>query len=171
MSRLTIIAEQTEATRLMTKKLIREVPEELWYEMPTGIASNIAWQVGHLIVSEVYHAITVITGMNEKIRQEIPLREYAMMYAMGSQPATRQASVPTPAQLKEQLDFTHQIAQEELSTLSEEDLDEPLVPTKFTHPVAKTKYEALMWNFRHESWHGGQIAMIRRAIGRPVTWM
>jgi uncharacterized damage-inducible protein DinB len=66
--------------------------------------------------------------------------------------------------LKKQLSFVNEIARNVLQELKEEDLGKPLEPSRMPHPVAKTKYEALTWNFRHEMWHCGQIAMIRRGL-------
>jgi len=51
----------------------------------------------------------------------------------------------------------------ELLAFPDEKLDEPLV---FGHPLAATKLDAIYLCARHESLHAGQIAMIRRSVGK-----
>jgi hypothetical protein len=171
MNRIKIIDEQAQQTREFTKKLIYEVPEDKWYTTPQQINSNIAWQVGHLIMSQNFHSITVVAGANEKIKETIPLKEYAALYAMGATPLQNREAGPLPSILKRQLDFVDMVAREVLFALSDDELDNPLVTTGFPHPVAKTKYEALTWSFKHEMWHCGQISMIKRIIGIPTKWV
>jgi hypothetical protein len=171
MNRIQIIDEQTQQTRELTKKLIYEIPEDKWYETPHQINSNIAWQVGHLIISQNFHSITVVTGTIEKIKKTIPLKEYASLYTMGIIPTRNSETGPKPLVLKKQLDFMNLAAREVLLALSDDELDNRLEPTKFPHPVAKTKYEALTWAYKHEMWHCGQISMIKRIIGIPTKWM
>ena len=38
--------------REYTLRLIDSVPKELWYTRPSGAATHVAWQVGHLAVSQ-----------------------------------------------------------------------------------------------------------------------
>ena len=40
--------------------------------------------------------------------------------------------------------------------------------TEIINPVAKTKYDALTFTFKHQMWHNGQIAMIKRIIGEKA---
>jgi len=77
---------------------------------------------------------------------------------------------PEPELLLTQLETINNYANQTIDSLTEEDLDNELEPTRFPHPIAKTKYEALTWNFRHEMWHLGQIATLKRVLNNPVNW-
>ncbi|HEX9649012.1 MAG TPA: DinB family protein [Cyclobacteriaceae bacterium] len=160
---------QTIESRKLVKSLLNELPAGKWYETPAGINSNIAWQAGHLVISQYFNAIIVVKGSNKEIQENIPLRQYAIWFAMGSNPTELKEEF-TPDVFNKHLDFVAAVAQKVLFSLSEDDLSRPLEPSKMPHPIAKNKLEALSWHFKHEIWHCGQIAMIRRAIGCPVNY-
>jgi len=170
MNRIEFIEQQSQETRLMTKKLIKDISDDLWYETPEIIHSNIAWQIGHLIIAQMYHSISVITGSSKKISEVIPLKYYIPKYGMGSDPADHKEIKPRPEQLREQLDFINDVAIKELRKLDDGELDEALAPTRSTHPIARTKYEALTWSFKHEMWHCGQISILKRVLGKATDW-
>lgn len=73
MSKIEFLREQIIEARNFVNRLISEMPEELWYTIPEGTDSNFAWQIGHLLVSQNFHAITTITGVNEDIKRQIPI--------------------------------------------------------------------------------------------------
>ncbi|MGI9544502.1 MAG: DinB family protein [Cyclobacteriaceae bacterium] len=170
MSRIEFIEQQTQETRLMTKKLINDVPDDLWYQTPEIVHSNIAWQVGHLIIAQMYHSVSVVTGSSKQISDVIPLKLYIPKYGMGSDPADHKDIKPSAEELREQLDFVNEVAKNELRKLDERELDKALEPTRGTHPIAKTKYEALTWSFKHEMWHCGQISTLKRILGKATSW-
>ncbi len=163
------IREQSITTRELTKKLLAETPFELWYETPKIIESNIAWQVGHLIVSQYFHSIAVITGPNLDIFNEVPLTSYFPIYSMMTK-STINDLQPEPSRLLNELEIINNYASKQFDNLTDTELASPLEPTKMRHPIAKTKYEALTWSFRHEMWHLGQISTLNRIFGNPTKW-
>jgi hypothetical protein len=167
--KIEFIREQNRLTREQTIKILSQTPHNIWYETPEIINSNIAWQVGHLIVSQYYHAIAVITGPNLDIFNVVPLKDYFPVYSMLTKSVINDLN-PTPEKLLSELIFIDNYADKQLDKLNDEDLKEPLEQTKFPHPIAKTKYEALTWNFKHEMWHLGQISTIKRILGNPTKW-
>jgi uncharacterized damage-inducible protein DinB len=52
----------------------------------------------------------------------------------------------------------------ELADRTDEQLDVPVDPP---HPVFNTKLEAIGWCSNHELLHTGQIALLRRLMGKP----
>lgn len=167
--KLDFIKEQNRVTRKQTIKLLTETPFNLWYHTPEVIQSNIAWQVGHLIISQFYHSIAVISKPDLKIYEVIPLKAYFPIYSMATKSTINELK-PSPETLLEQLETINKYANRVIDHLKEEDLIAGLEPTKFPHPIAKTKYEALTWCFRHEMWHLGQIATLKRILNNPVQW-
>lgn len=168
-SRIEFIKDQNRQTRIQTIELLHQTPFEYWYTTPDVIKSNIAWQVGHLIVSQFYHSIAVITPPNLRIYKEVPLQDYFPIYSMATKSTINELK-PLPDTLLQQLEIVNNYAIQTIDDLNEDDLDNELEQTKFPHPIAKTKYEALTWSFRHEMWHLGQIATLKRILNNPVKW-
>lgn len=158
------LLEQTRVAHEWTNKLIDSVPFEHWNDIPDTIESNISWQVGHLIISEYYHAIMVITGFDEEITTKIDLREHNQKYGYESIPQ-EQVEVADPKLLKEQLLFMQSKVIKNIALLTLEDLESNVEqPVKQKHPVATTKFDAISWNIKHTMWHCGQIATLKRLI-------
>ncbi len=172
MKKIDFLKQQLTESRNFVNRLIGEMPQELWYTIPEGTDSNFAWQIGHLMISQNFHAITVITGSNEKVNSIIPLRRYVQLFnGMGTLHRSAEKDVIPAGQLKEEFDAIHTICLENLSALDDDILDRPLEPIPFKHPVAETKYEALSWCFKHEMWHSAEKEEIKRALGHPIVWM
>ena len=73
--------------------------------------------------------------------------------------------------LKQQFDTVHEICIDNLSKLDDNILNEDLEPIPFMHPIAKNKYEALSWSFKHEMWHCAEMEEIKRALSHPIVWL
>lgn len=163
------ILDQNKLTRDQTLSLLKSTPTDQWDETPEVIQSNIAWQVGHLIVAQFYHSIAVITKPDPQIYTDIPLKEYIPIYSMKAKSTINELQ-PSPETLLSHLNLVNEYVIQTINSLTDEALDQPLRPTRHPHPMAKTKYEALTWSFRHEMWHLGQIATLKRILGNPVKW-
>lgn len=126
MSKIEFLREQIIETRNFVNRLISEMPEELWYTIPEGTDSNFAWQVGHLLVSQNFHAITMITGVNEDIKRQIPIARYNKIFnGMGTLHRSVVKDFVPVLELKEQLNFVHDICLANLLTLNDEILNSP----------------------------------------------
>ena len=136
---------------------------------PENTDSNFAWQIGHLIISQNFHAITCITGRNEEVYKLIPLIDYIKIFnGMGTLHRSVEKDLIPTTELKKQLDAVHEICIRNLSLLDDRILSENLEPIPFKHPVANNKYEALSWCFKHEMWHSAEMEAIKRALGHLV---
>ena len=172
MNRIEFLKEQIIESREFVNRLMSEIPEELWYTIPENTDANFAWQIGHLIISQNFHAITCITGRNEKVFSLIPVVEYVKIFnGMGALHRSVEKDLIPTSKLKEQFDSIHEICIENLSRLNDDILFEPLEPIPFKHPVANTKYEELSWCFKHEMWHSAEMEAIKLALGYPIVWM
>ena len=166
MNRIEFLREQIIESRNFVNRLVSELPEDLWFVIPENTDSNFAWQIGHLIVAQNFHAITVITGWNEKVNRVIPVAQYNKLFnGMGTLHRSVKEEVVTAFVLKNQLDAVHEICIENLLALSDGILYTPLEPIPFKHPVANNKYEALSWCFKHEMWHSAEMEEIKRRLG------
>jgi hypothetical protein len=172
MSKIEFLRDQIMESRNFVNRLISELPEDLWYTIPTGTDSNFAWQIGHMMMSQNFHAITVITGRNEKVGNLIPVADYVKLFnGMGTLHRSVENNLVPASTLKEQFDAVHEICMDNLSRLTDDMLGEKLEPIPFKHPVANIKYEALSWCFKHEMWHSAEMEAIKLALGHPIKWM
>ena len=172
MNKIEFLIGQIIESRNFVNRLISELPQYLWYTIPENTDSNFAWQIGHLIISQNFHAITCVTGRNDKVFELIPVVDYVKIFnGMGTLHRSVENGLILPSQLKQQFDAVHEICIDGLSKLNDDILDQPLEPIPFKHPVADTKYEALSWCFKHEMWHTAEMEAIKQTLGFPIKWM
>ena len=172
MEQINFLQEQIIESRNFVNRLISELPEDLWYQIPENTDSNFAWQIGHLMISQNFHAITCITGRNEKIFRLIPVVKYVDLFnGMGTSHRSVEKDIIPISDLINQFDTVHEICLDTLSKLNDDILLHDLEPIPFKHPIATTKYEALSWSFKHEMWHSAEMEAIKSALGYPIAWM
>jgi len=172
MSEIEFLKDQLVETRMFANRLISEIPEDLWYTIPANTDSNFAWQIGHMMMAQNFHAITVITGRNEKVNNLIPVVQYNKIFnGMGSLHRSVEKDFIPTATLKGQFDTIFEICIGNLGTLRDDILGEKLEPIPFKHPIAETKREALSWCFKHEMWHCAEMEAIKRDVGHATKWM
>jgi len=171
MSRIAYLIDQIVETRSFANRLISEMPHDLWFRKPPNTDSNFAWQIGHMMMAQNFHGITVITGRNENVINLIPVAKYVSYFnGMGALHRSIEEGVIPPTALKQQFDAIHKVCLETLHSLEDEDLREDLEPIPIKHPIAETKYEAISWCFKHEMWHCAEMEAIKRELGHPIIW-
>ncbi len=160
-SRDCVIA-QIQWMRQYTLQLIESVPFELWYRMPDGASTHVAWQVGHLAVGQYGLMLFRQRGRVESDMELMPgwLRKN---FGKGSQPsAADDAKNPEPSALLDRLHAIHNESCSTARTLTYETLIEPVDMPYCAYP---NKLGALMFSPLHESIHAGQVGMLRRLHG------
>ena len=155
---------QMQWMRKYTQQLIESVPSELWYTIPTGTTTHLAWQVGHLAVAQYGLMLFRQRGRVEADMQLMPgwLRKN---FGRGSQPAGEESNSgknPSPSALLEHFSSIHQQACQEVAQLNYATLIEPIEMPYAAYPV---KLGALVFCPLHESIHAGQIGLLRRLHG------
>ncbi len=152
---------QVDFARKYTLGLLENVPEELWPIVPTGGCSHIAWQVGHLAVSQYGLMLFRQRGRAEGDLELMPgwLRK---RFGRGSVPPTDAGEIPSKTALLECLETIHIASMAALPTFSAEQLMEPTEMPYAVHPI---KLGALLFCPLHESIHIGQIGILRRLHG------
>ena len=171
MSKIEFLKDQFIESRNFVNRLVSEMPEDLWFTIPENTDSNFAWQIGHLMMAQNFHALTVITGRNEIVYKEIPIQFNKIFNGMGSLHRSVEKDIITAKELKEQFDMVHEICLNSLNNLSDDILFDKLEPIPFKHPVAENKYEALSWCFKHEMWHSAEMEAIKRVLGYSIKWI
>lgn len=172
MTTLNFLKNQLAETRKFTKKLIGEMPEDLWYVIPENTNSNFAWQIGHILMAQNFHIFACALGRNQKLMETIPMMEYSKVFrGLGSLERSVEKSFASPETLKEHFDLVYNTCMEGLEKANDEILLQDLEPIPFKHPNASNKYEAISWSFKHEMWHCAEMEHIKMLVGKQTKWL
>lgn len=152
---------QHQWARQYTLALIQSVPESLWFTIPPGMSTHLAWQVGHLGVSQYGLMLFRQRGRAEGDVALMPgwLRK---QFGRGSTPSSDESAMPSRSDLLRHLDSIHQQAIAEVGLLRSEQLREPCDIPFCVYP---NKLGALLLAPIHEAIHAGHIGALRRAHG------
>lgn len=172
MTKVEFLTDQIIESRNFVKRIISELPEDLWFTIPENTDSNFAWQIGHLMMSQNFHTLTVISGRNSKVYSMMSVADYVKAFnGMGALHRSVEKGFISATKLINEFNAVHEICLENLHSLNDDILIEKLEPIPFKHPVADIKYDALSWSFKHEMWHSAEMESIKRALGYPIKWL
>jgi hypothetical protein len=166
MNRLQLAVEQIVSARGYTANLLAAIDPADWFTMPAGCPTHVAWQVGHLAMAQYKLGMERIRGKRPVDADLIPdtvLRAFARLSA----PSADKSLYPSAVELLFVFEHVHRQLIAELRQLDEASLDQPIEPP---HPIARTRFESLMWCAQHEMLHAGQIGLVRRMLGGEPLW-
>lgn len=155
------LVERLEKARNWTKSLIADIEPDRWYEMAAPGVGHVAWQLGHLAVSQV--ALIHMRCFDKPLDACIApaLRD---TFGRGSTPITDASAYPSVDDVKALFESIQHESIEMIRGLSDSELEAK--PGVDPHPHFSTKAGAINTAAMHETFHAGQIAMIRRMWGR-----
>ena len=152
---------QIDFARQYTIELLDATPKDLWYTVPEGLPTHLAWQVGHMTVSQYGLLMFRIRGRRPEDLDLIP-GKFRKAYGRGSKPNLDPTGQSTPEELVERLNRVYQLAKAELAEIDSETLLESVDMPFAAYP---TKLGAILFCPLHEHIHAGQIGVLRRALG------
>jgi hypothetical protein len=119
------VLDQIRWCRQYTLQLIESIDERMWYVKPAGCETHVAWQVGHLAVSQYGLMLFRQRGRAEGDQELMPswLRK---KFGRGTQPADSAAGMPEPSELLDRLSAIHQQGLSVASQLPAATLAEPI---------------------------------------------
>jgi hypothetical protein len=153
---------RVEIARGFTKLFLDGLTPEEWFWTPPGVTTHIAWQLAHLSVAQYRLCLERIRGRVAADDEFMPV-PYLERFQLGSQPAAGAANNPSLAEIERVYDAVHAQSMAELRERSDEELD---VPLEQPRPMFKTKLAAIEWCAQHQFVHAGQIALLRRLMGK-----
>lgn len=158
--RLDMAMRQIEFARGYTLRLLEDLTDDQWFVCSAQYPTQIAWQVGHLAMSE--YGLTLFQQRG-RVSEDLDLMsgKFRKLFLRGSTPKTERDAYPEPAEIIAVLDRVHQQMRKEVPTF-EPFLDEEIGPP---HAAFSTKLGALLFCSQHEFLHAGQIGMLRRTMG------
>lgn len=162
--RIEIAIRRIEFARLYSLSLLEGLAPDDWFWMPEQYPTHIAWQVGHLAMSEYGLTLFQQRGRDREVDAQLMSSKFRKMFMRGTSPSLDRESHPSPDEILGVLDKVHSQMRLEVPTFTDEELDQPLGPP--TSAFA-TRYGALLFAGDHEMIHAGQIGMLRRLMGKP----
>lgn len=151
---------QFQFARQYTLELLEQTPQEKWFEIPPGSPTNLAWQVGHLAVSQYGLLMFRQRGRRPEDLNLIP-GKFRKAFGRGSIPKADPAEQPSPTELLERLAEVDRQAMTEIQQVDGTSLLEPVEMPYAVYPV---KLGAVMFCPLHEQIHAGQIGLLRRLL-------
>ena len=152
---------QIQFARRYTIELLDATPMEMWFQVPEGIATNVAWQVGHITVSQYGLLMFRIRGRKPDDLTLIP-GKFRKAYGRGSIPSSDRSGQPSAEDLRERMTAVFDLAISELAAVSGDVLLEAVDMPYAAYPC---KLGAILFCPLHEQIHAGQIGLVRRALG------
>lgn len=152
------VLHQMTWARQYSLQLIESIPQQLWYVMPGSARTHVAWQVGHLAVSQYGLMLFRQRGRLPGDLEIMPgwLRK---QFGRGTEPAESAHGMPSASELLERLSAIHERALSEVQELTAETLREPTDMPYAAYPI---KLGALLFCPLHEALHAGQVGLLRR---------
>ncbi len=152
---------QIHFARNYTIELLEATPKEHWFTMPNNLPTHVAWQVGHLAVSQYGLLMFRIRGREPEDLELIP-GTFRKAFSRKSTPNPDTAKQPSADELFERLNRVHELAMAELTSVDPAVLLETVDMPYAAYP---TKLGAILFCPMHEQIHAGQIGILRRALG------
>ena len=161
MNRVELLADRLDAARKWTNNLLADVEAPLWFKCPAAGVGHVAWQVGHLAASQV--ALVPVRCLGLEPTKYVS-DAFRATFGKGSTPVEVHSKYPPLAEIRDTFDRIHSQTLELIRGMAETDLDAPAVGEP--HPYFTTKAGAIGIAAMHETFHAGQIALIRRLAGK-----
>ena len=156
------LLERLQNVRGFTSDFLEGLSDEEWLWQPSGVETHIAWQVGHMAISQYALCLQQVRGTRPEDATYLPKR-LKKGYGKGSTPLAGPDPELPLATLRQAFDDVHRHVYEELGGYSEEQLDEPV---EQAHRMFRTKLGSAEFAVQHDFVHAGQIALLRRLMGK-----
>lgn len=161
MTTLDLLIDRLQAARRWTGNLLADIEEAHWFKPPAPGVGHVAWQVGHLAASQV---VLVHVRCFDKAYTDHLSAGFRDTFGRGSKPVADPAAYPPISEIRATFDRIHRESIELISRMNPGELDSPTAGEP--HPMFNTKASAIGMAALHESFHAGQIALIRRLAGK-----
>jgi hypothetical protein len=159
---LQLAVSQIEFARMYTLSIVEAIDEGLWFTMPPGCPTHVAWQVGHLAMAEYGLCLYRLRG-RQSIDLELMTSGFRKLFSRGTVPEVDAAKYPSPAEIRATLDRVHAQVLQEAATFTAEQLAEPV---DMPYAVHANKLGCLLFCSHHEMLHAGQLGLLRRLLGK-----
>ena len=162
MTQAELLAEQLGGTRKWTLKLIADLECDDWTFQPCPGVAHALWLCGHLTTAQ--NSLVHARCLSQSVLEDNFKRHFAVGVPVKS--AAEHDYPPVEAVLAK-MGEVHRKTCEAVRTMSDEFLAQPAFgPEGKPHPHYSDKRGAVAHCNRHEAFHAGQLALIRRLRGK-----
>lgn len=161
MKKLKLLVDRLQTARSWTNSLLEDIEESTWFNMPGPGMGHTAWQVGHLAASQAGLIHSRCFGRD--IDACLPAN-YREIFGRGSKPVGDSAVYPSVGDIRATFIRLHDESIRLITNMKKSELPESVHGDP--HPMFATKEGAIGMAIMHETFHAGQLAMIRRLAGK-----
>ncbi len=161
MNTLDVLIDRLQAARRWTCDLLADVEESRWFDAPAPGLGHVAWQIGHLAASQV---ALIHTRCFNKTYTDHLSASFRDTFGRGSKPVADRSAYPPIPDIRATFDRIHRESIDLISGMNPAELDAPVAGEP--HPMFVSKAGAIGMAALHETFHAGQIALIRRLAGK-----
>lgn len=157
-------AIQTSATisNMVLMAYLSDFDDEDLMKSPGEGCNHVAWQLGHLVVSEKVLLDALYPGKSIELPEG-----FASNYDRQKETSSDPANFCSKAEYLELLAKSREASLAALAEISDEALDEPN-PVESMAEMIPTKGQMFMMMFTHPLMHAGQLVPLRRALEKPI---
>lgn len=158
-----VLCEQLEYTRDWTEKLIADLSGADWHFTPGPGLAHPLYLVGHMAVSQ--HVLVFVRCLQRPFLPD----SFVAHFPIGAPIRTHtEHDYPPLEEVLRVFRDAHQETLRAVRGMSDDLLREPAYAAdgKSPHPHYRDKLGAVTHCWRHEAFHAGQIATIRRLLGK-----
>ncbi len=157
-----VLASQLDGTRDWTLKLLADFEGDDWVFQPAPGLAHALWLCGHLAVSQ--HLLIHVRCLGRGLLDDSFVSNYPIG---GPVPATSEHGYPDSEHVRKVMADVHAQTLAAVRSMSDKLLAEPAFGKDGAlHPHYRDKLGAVTHCMRHEAFHAGQLAMIRRLRGK-----
>jgi hypothetical protein len=158
-----MLAEQLDRTREWTLKLIADVRGDDWTFQPAAGLAHPLWLVGHLTCSQ--DLLVIVRCLNRPSTLDSAFKNHFPI--SGPVKSAREHDYPPVDAVLAIMGDMHARTLDAIRGMSDALLAEPAFAGDGSiHPHYRDKRGAVGHCTRHEAFHAGQLAMIRRLLGK-----
>ena len=163
MSSAARLAEQLEETRKWTLMLIADLKGDDWGFQPAKGLAHPLWLCGHLAMAQNGLIFKRCLG-----RDELDATFVSHFLPGGAVASLGEHPFPRPEEVLQRMEEMQSKSVRTVREMSDSFLAEPAFAAdgKSPHPHYRDKYGAIAHVARHEAFHAGQIATLRRLLGK-----
>lgn len=160
--RIAAAVERIRRARQFTRQFLADLTPDQWFWSPPQYPTHIAWQVTHVAVSQYALCFRRIRGTLPEDETWCPA-EWITRFGVKSEPQPDPAANPPIEEIQRVFDGVFEHALQAIPAYTAEQLSSAVDPP---HPAFETKMAAIEFAPHHEAVHAGQIAMLRRLVGK-----
>lgn len=157
-----VIRATMDTSALVLSRYVEDLSDAELMERPGPGCNHIAWQLGHLISSEVHLLKSIVPSASIELPEG-----FAAKHSKEQVGNDNPADFCTKQQYLDLFEKVHAVTAAEVDKLSESDLDKP-APESF-RSIFPTVGNMVILIATHGLMHAGQFVPIRRRLNKPVV--